>query len=94
MVKIVTEVSIRKILTSFIINIFIFKELRCNSKIYKAFKRIITLSVIKSETELIHISLHIIYRNVMIDSIYTSLDNCPKTLNAVGMLSITQRIGN
>lgn len=65
------------------------KILRSDRKIHKTCKPVLNLAVVHAEAELIHIGLHVLDRHMVVDSIYTPLDDCPKRLNAVGVLSVT-----
>ena len=45
--------------------------------------------MIHTEAELVHICLHMLYRHMMLDTIYATFHDCPKGFNTVGMLSVT-----
>ena len=45
--------------------------------------------MVHSEAELIHIGLHMLDGYMVVDTVHTSLDDCPKGFNTVGVLTVT-----
>ena len=64
----------------------------CHCQLNAFQERIIAVTMVQSETELIHILLQILHRDVVEYAIHRPFQNRPTTFNAVGVLPVTERV--
>lgn len=62
-----------------------------NRQSHKTGEPVINLAVVHSETELVHIGLHVLDGDMVVDSIHPTFHDCPERFNAVCMLPVSLR---
>lgn len=61
-------------------------------KIYKCIESLCVVPMVEPEAELVHVTLHILDRDVVEDAVNAPLEQCPKALYAVGMDAVAEGV--
>ena len=77
------------IFNSIIVNLLVYL---CDSEFNALVESIVAVPMVQSETELVHILLQVFHRNVVEYAVHRPFQNRPTTLNAVGVLPVTEPI--